>query len=424
MGAETFFAELKRYVVFGVDEETALRLLAPHARPHFQDIAEAFYQRLSAHDAARRVFSGPEQLGRLKGTMVVWLEGLLMGPWDEAYFQRRARIGRRHVEIELPQHYMFGAMDHIRIALSRIANLAFSVDVDQSFQVSSALHKVLDMELAIMLETYREAFIERLQYLERLEKANLERRLAVTSARYDEVVEKGEALITTIDASGCILLFNAKSEAVTGVSRSAASGRPWLDLFASPSEREAVAARHRDALAGLPCHPYEGAVQTASGGERRVRWHFKTLLGPDAPLLCAIGVDVTEEHDLAIRTRHAERLASLSTMAAGLAHEIRNPLNAAHLQLSVAGGGSRDRAAMPARPARSSWPAPRWRDWPDWSRTSFSSPGRSHCASSDWICACSPATPSFCSSRRRPDSASRSSWPTARRSTSRSIARR
>ena len=336
MGAETFFAELKRYVVFGVEEETALRLLAPHARPHFQDIAEAFYQRLSAHDAARRVFSGPEQMGRLKGTMVVWLEGLLMGPWDEAYFQRRARIGRRHVEIELPQHYMFGAMDHIRIALSRIAHLAFSGDVEQSFQVSSALHKVLDMELAIMLETYREAFIERLQYLERLEKANLERRLAVTSARYDEVVEKGEALITTIDASGCILLFNAKCEAVTGVSRSAASGRPWLDLFASPSEREAVAARHRDALAGLPCHPYEGAVQTASGGERRVRWHFKTLLGPDAPLLCAIGVDVTEEHDLAIRTRHAERLASLSTMAAGLAHEIRNPLNAAHLQLSVA----------------------------------------------------------------------------------------
>ncbi len=337
MGAETFFEELKRYVRFGREEETALRQLAPHARPYFTEIAEAFYERLSAHDGARRVFTGPEQIERLKGTLVVWLEALLTGPWDEAYYQRRARIGRRHVQIELPQRYMFGAMDHIRIALSRIANLSYRDDVGQRLQISSSLHKVLDLELAIMLETYREAFIEKVQYLERMEKANLERRLAVTSAQYDEVVEKGEALITTIDAAGCILLFNAKCEAVTGVSRGQAAGCRWLDLFTAPSEREAVAARHRDALAGLPCHPYEGAVQTPGGSGRRVRWHFKTLIGSDAsPLLCAIGVDVTGEHDLAVRTRRAERLASLGTMAAGLAHEIRNPLNAAHLQLSVA----------------------------------------------------------------------------------------
>lgn len=58
-----------------------------------------------------------------------------------------------------------------------------------------------EMELAIMLETRREAFIEKVQFLERLEEANLERRLAVTSAQYDEVVEEGEAWISTINAS-------------------------------------------------------------------------------------------------------------------------------------------------------------------------------------------------------------------------------
>ena len=326
MGAETFFEELKRYVRFGREEEAALRQLAPHARPSFHQIAESFYDRLSDHDGARRSFSSPEQIQRLKGTMVVWLEGLLTGPWDEAYYRRRARIGRRHAQIELPQRYMFGAMDHIRTALWQIADLAFPDDAGQRHQISGALHTILGIELAVMLETYREAFVEK-----------IERRPAVSSAQYDEVVEKGEALITTIDSAGCILMFNAKCEAVTGVPRAEAAGRHWLDLFAPPAEREAVADRHRDALDGLPCQPYEGSVQIPEGNDRRVRWHFKTLFGTEAsPLLCAIGVDVTEEHDLGVRTRRAERLASLGTMAAGLAHEIRNPLNAAHLQLSVA----------------------------------------------------------------------------------------
>jgi PAS domain S-box-containing protein len=331
---ETIFEELKRYVGFGPPEEAALRQLAPHARPHFRAIAESFYARLEGHEEARRVLTGPEQMARLECTLIEWLEGLLEGPWDQAYHARRARIGRRHVEIDLPQRYMFGAMDLIRIALSRLANQAFADDVDRRVAVISALHKILDLELAIMLESYRDAMIDKVQYLERLEKANLERRLAVASARYDEVVEKGEALITTIDASGCILLFNAKCEEVSGLSRAEAAGRAWLDLFVAPAERASVAQRHQDALAGLPCPPYEGAAQTAAS--RRVRWHFKTLIGTEEPVLCAIGVDVTEEHELAVRTRRAERLASLGTMAAGLAHEIRNPLNAAHLQLSVA----------------------------------------------------------------------------------------
>ena len=336
-GGDTFFEELRQSVRFGPEDEAALRELAPHARPYFKEIAEAFYERLSANQNARQVFSGPEQIEPLKDTMLVWLEDLLTGPWDEAYYQLHARIGRRHGLIDLPQLYTFAAVDQIRIALSRIANLSFRDDVGRRLQISSALHKILDMELAIMLETYREAFIEKVQYLERLEKVNRERRLTVTSTQYDEVVEKGEALITTIDAAGCILLFNAKCEAVTGVSRDQAAGRRWLDLFAAPAERAVVAARHQDALAGLPCHPYEGAVQTPDGNRRRVRWHFKSLIETEAtPLLCAIGVDVTEEHDQAVRTRRAERLASLGNMAAGLAHEITDPLNAAHLQLSVA----------------------------------------------------------------------------------------
>ena len=329
------FEEMKRYVRFEAGDEAALTALAPHAEPHFAHIAEEFYARLGEHPEATRVFSGPEQVKRLQSTLCEWMMMLLRGPWDRDYYERRARIGRVHVRIALPQRYMFGAMDLIRLSLTRIAQDAFEAQAELRTTSVRALQKILDLELAVMLETYREAFVDQVQELERLEKALLEQRLAISEARYVEVVEKAEVLITTFAPAGEILLFNRSCEDVLGVPRAEALGKDWFQLFFTGKEREAVRRCCDVALAGGRAEPFEAAVPQAGRSARRVRWHFTTLPSAGGVTLCAIGLDVTEAHEMAVRTRRAERLASLGTMAAGLAHEIRNPLNAAHLQLTV-----------------------------------------------------------------------------------------
>jgi PAS domain S-box-containing protein len=335
--AETLFEELKRYVHFGPTDEAALRSFRHHAAPSFPAVVDEFYARLIEHEEARNILSSPEQIERLKGSLRDWLDLLFRGPWDQAYYERRARIGRVHVRIELPQKYMFAAMDQIRIALSRIAAVALKNQADLRRRVLEALHKILDLELAIMLETYREEYIAAVRDLERLEKLELERQLAVSEARYDQIVEEAEALITTIDADGHVLLVNARCEEAIGRPRSVAVGSSWLELFVQPSDRRQAQERLEEAIAGRAVSPFEGPVPHAAADVvRRIRWHLTTLPGGSGPHLCAIGFDVTEEHDLALRTRRAERLASLGTMAAGLAHEIRNPINAAHLQLNLA----------------------------------------------------------------------------------------
>jgi two-component system, NtrC family, sensor histidine kinase HydH len=167
--AETVFEELKRYVHFGEGDEVALRELHAAAAPSFEAISIVFYDRILEHEEARKALVGGEsRVGHLKVTLVQWMDTLLRGPWDEAYWSHRYQIGRVHVRIALPQHYMFGAMNVLRTELMRIAWQHFAADEDALERVRTALGKILDLELAVMLHTYRDDLLAQQARVERL----------------------------------------------------------------------------------------------------------------------------------------------------------------------------------------------------------------------------------------------------------------
>jgi hypothetical protein len=112
---ESTFQSLKDYVGFTDESSAALQGAYPSVAPHIPAIVDDFYSTIAAHAGARAAITGgPSQIERLAQTLRVWLEEVLLGPHDQAYFDRRARIGRVHVRINLPQAYMFTAMDRIR----------------------------------------------------------------------------------------------------------------------------------------------------------------------------------------------------------------------------------------------------------------------------------------------------------------------
>jgi two-component system sensor histidine kinase HydH len=167
--AETLFEELKRYVGFSPEDERALLALHEVARPDFARIAELFYARILEHAGARTALEGGEsQVGHLKGTLQVWMDQLLRGPWDEPYYQLRCRIGRMHVRIALPQHYMFGAMNVLRQAFNELIDSHYRERPEELSRTRRALGMILDLELAIMLHTYREDLLAQQSRAERL----------------------------------------------------------------------------------------------------------------------------------------------------------------------------------------------------------------------------------------------------------------
>jgi signal transduction histidine kinase len=153
----SFFDSIKLYVGFNDASSAALREVHPIAAPFFAPIVDDFYAAIEAHPGAREAITGGQaQIDRLKQTLIRWMDKMLLGPHDEDYYQLRARIGRMHVRIALPQAYMFTAMDRIRVQLLKVLRDHLRDDPDRTQRLATALNQILDLELAIMLETYRE----------------------------------------------------------------------------------------------------------------------------------------------------------------------------------------------------------------------------------------------------------------------------
>ncbi|MBP8809408.1 MAG: ATP-binding protein [Kofleriaceae bacterium] len=148
-----FFDECRAYVGFGDEDSAQLAAIAPMMAPHYRAICDAFYAAVASNATAAAMLGDPGRASRLRVTLIDWMDSGLRGPHDEAFYQKRSRIGRRHVEIALPQQFMFTAMNVVRTAY--LERLAAHLPPAEAHAASVSVNKLLDLELAIMLRHYQ-----------------------------------------------------------------------------------------------------------------------------------------------------------------------------------------------------------------------------------------------------------------------------
>lgn len=164
-----------------------------------------------------------------------------------------------------------------------------------------------------LIDTARRALVQARGHREH---ERLRHELESSERRHREVVEAMPIFVLALDRLGNIALWNRRLEEVTGYSRQEMLGEPGAHLVGEGGA--------------------DRVLPLKAGGHRLVRWQCTSVPeGYLGNMTYATGIDVTEEREMLRRTVRAERLAAVGTLAAGLAHEVRNPLNSAQLQLDL-----------------------------------------------------------------------------------------
>ena len=168
--------------------------------------------------------------------------------------------------------------------------------------------------------------------------AGLQRALERSEAELRTLVDTVEALLLVLDERGHVMQANAAVAAATGVPIHELRGADWVERFVPRAEHDTVTATLARVRAGNSGVALESRVLGRHGDqiyEHLVRWRLAGLATENGFRIYASGLDMTDVRALERRTRLAEKLAAVGTVSAGLAHEIRNPLNAAGLQLQL-----------------------------------------------------------------------------------------
>ncbi len=160
-----------------------------------------------------------------------------------------------------------------------------------------------------------------------LRNARLERDASFFRDYLAQTLEHASAPIFVLDRARVIRSANRAALALMDAGRSDVIGKNFLSMVAPNDHGRALPAL-QSAFSGRATTALELAVVRRGDDVAQVAWNAAPIYDSNgaASAVVMIGHDLTEVHRLEEQILHAEKLATLGQLAAGIVHELNNPL--------------------------------------------------------------------------------------------------
>ncbi len=179
-------------------------------------------------------------------------------------------------------------------------------------------------------QTTREQPVQALNFtiLDITERKRMERELRDSEMRYRTIFENTGTAMVIFEEDAVIVLANAEFTVLVGFSREELEGvKKWTAFFLDNIQalmKESGQVRGVDS-AGTPKR-FESRLQHADG--RWIEVLITVVLIPETTRYVASVIDLTEQKKMEKELFAAKKMEIIGQLAGGVAHEVRNPLNA------------------------------------------------------------------------------------------------
>lgn len=147
---------VRRLAFLGIDEADRQRLreMAPQLQAHASGFVETFYRHLFAFEETARFLQDPLLVARLKESQRSHLESMLQADWNEAYVERRYRVGDVHAQVGISPQVFLGAYNqYLQFCMRHLASNSDAPTQAYAEQVQS-LQKAVFLDVGLTLEAY------------------------------------------------------------------------------------------------------------------------------------------------------------------------------------------------------------------------------------------------------------------------------